>query len=449
MTTSVATDGTAWTASRPRRIVYRTLLALSALAAGLFGGRLLVVGWFSTLDGGSHRFHELTWGVLEGAVILVGLLAALWCPSRRPVAYQQVAVGIAALLVTMVMIRETDPATILIAALIAVAGLLHPARDQLRRVGPWDGPGLLVAAVTAAPLVWYAIGEAALHRAGVAGDPHVALAHYAGSTAAALALAGLAVLAASRGPGHRLAAASSAGGLAVLGVASLLWPEMTSSFGTLGGSASLTGAVAIAATGLRREPDPIERRPQRSVMTAGLIMVVGLLGAACADGAEPAASSATEDVNENAGTTVEVAGIDYAFDDVPAEVEAGSSLTFTNESDVEVHEMIVMRVADDETRTLEELLELPDAEAEQVTEYVGMRVALPGEDGIDPENPTATGGIALHAPGRYVLLCFIPEGADPQAYRDAIEGESDGPPEVDGGPPHAAIGMASEVTVTP
>jgi plastocyanin len=172
------------------------------------------------------------------------------------------------------------------------------------------------------------------------------------------------------------------------------------------------------------------------------MLVVGLLGAACGGNAEPAANAADHaaDADHAAGATVEVLGVDYAFDDVPAAVEPGTSLTFTNTSDVEVHEMVVLRVDDDETRSLEELLELPDDEAEQVTEYVGMRVALPGEDGLD--------GVTLDEPGRYLLLCFIPQGAEVQPYRDAIEGDSDGPPQVDGGPPHAAIGMASEVTVT-
>ena len=440
MTTSIAATDATWSASRTRKIAYRSLLGLSALAAALFGARLLIAGWFSTVDGGIHRFHDLTWGVLEGAVILAGLVASLWRPARLPVAYQQVAVGIAALLVTMAMIREIDAATLVIAGLIVIAGFLHPVRERLLRIGPWDPASLLVAAVTTAPLVWYAIGEAGMHRAGVAGDPHVEMAHYAGSTAAALAVAGLAVLAASRRPGRRLATASAAGGLAVLGVASVIWPDQASSFGTLGGFAALIGAAAIGFVGLRRDPDERADRTRRGAVTASLL--IGLLAAACGGNAD------ADDAGTAAGASVEVRGVDYAFDDVPAEVERGTSLTFTNASDVEVHEMLVLRVDDGETRPLQELLELPDDEAQQVTEYVGMRVALPGEGGLDPENPGASGGVTLTEPGRYLLLCFIPEGADVQAYRDALEGKSDGPPQVEGGPPHAAMGMASEVTVT-
>jgi hypothetical protein len=52
----------------------------------------------------------------------------------------------------------------------------------------------------------------------------------------------------------------------------------------------------------------------------------------------------------------------------------------------------------------------------------------------------------LHEPGRYVVLCGIPLGADPQAYLDAAQ-TSDGPPDVPGGPPHFTAGMFAELVV--
>ncbi|CAN5258233.1 hypothetical protein BH20ACT8_BH20ACT8_07240 [soil metagenome] len=72
------------TTTRTRRFAYRFLTAVPALLVALFGGRLLIAGWFATTDGGSHRLHDLSWGVLEGVVILVGLVASLWRPRRWP-----------------------------------------------------------------------------------------------------------------------------------------------------------------------------------------------------------------------------------------------------------------------------------------------------------------------------------------------------------------------------
>ncbi len=434
--------------TRGRRIAYRVLLGLPALAVTLAGGQLLISGWFSTVDGGSHRYHELSWGVLEAVVIVVGLVASLWRPTRRPAAYQQVLVGLGALGVTMALIREIDVATIVVGALIIGGGFLHPARQAWRELGPWDGPSLMVGAIVAAPLVWYAVGESALHRAAPAGDPHMELAHYAGTTAVALALAGVAVLSASRRPGHRLVTTTAAVGLAVLGIASLVWPDLDSSLGITGGIAALVAAAAVAATGLRPADDGTSHG-RTAAVTLALAVVAG--GVACgsdADTAQPEAdATATAD---GAGEAIEVVGVDFAFEGVPAETTAGTSFTFTNASDAEVHEMIVMRIDDAETRPLEALLELPDEEVQQLVQPVGMQLALPGEDGIDPESPaTASPPVTVSEPGRYVFLCFLPEGGDPEVYRAALAGEGDGgPPDAGDGPPHATLGMVTELTVT-
>lgn len=239
------------TTTRARRFAYRFLTAVPALLLTVFGGQLIIAGWFSSIDGGSHRFHELSWGVLEGVIILVGLVASLWRPERRPAAYQQALVGLGALVLTMGLIRETDVATLVVGAVIVAAALLHPARQQLRELGPWDRPSLIVAAGTAPLLLAYAVGQAALHRSGPPSDPHVEMAHYAGTAAAALALAGMVTLSASQRPGRRIVATSTVIGLAVLGVASLLWPALPSSFGAIGGAAALCAAAGVAATSAR------------------------------------------------------------------------------------------------------------------------------------------------------------------------------------------------------
>jgi hypothetical protein len=52
----------------------------------------------------------------------------------------------------------------------------------------------------------------------------------------------------------------------------------------------------------------------------------------------------------------------------------------------------------------------------------------------------------LAEPGRYLLLCAIPTGADVQEYLDAAA-TSDGPPQVGGGPPHLVNGMVDDLVV--
>ena len=53
--------------------------------------------------------------------------------------------------------------------------------------------------------------------------------------------------------------------------------------------------------------------------------------------------------------TVAVDGVDYGYENLPAEIEAGTTLTFTNTSDAEFHEMVVIRIPDTETRSVPEL----------------------------------------------------------------------------------------------
>lgn len=164
-------------------------------------------------------------------------------------------------------------------------------------------------------------------------------------------------------------------------------------------------------------------------------------------GTEPATGTET-DAPQAAGETVQITGVNYAFEGVPEEISAGTELTFTNGSDNEFHEVVVMRINDDETRSIEELLQLPEEEAGQVTQFVGVLVAFPGEEGVNPEDPQGEAVIPLEQSGRYALLCFIPTGADPEAFRAAIEGGATEPPQVDGGPPHFTQGMAAELVVS-
>lgn len=201
------------------------------------------------------------------------------------------------------------------------------------------------------------------------------------------------------------------------------------------------------------------RRSRRiGAIAAGLALTLGL--AACGDDEdEDATATTTTETTEAAGEptttaasggasgeTVEITGVDYAFEGTPETVAAGTELTFTNASDREVHELVAIRIDDDETRPLEELLGLSEEESGEVTEFQGVAVALPEEDGMVVE-----GDLVLDEPGSYALLCFIPTGADPQVYRDLFanppaEGE-EGPPEIPGGPPHFTAGMVAELTV--
>jgi len=127
-------------------------------------------------------------------------------------------------------------------------------------------------------------------------------------------------------------------------------------------------------------------------------------------------------VHEGCGyESVDVTGVDYAFEGIPESLPAGpTSFSFTNDGSEE-HEMIVFRKADGETRTIEELLALPEAEAESAVVFATATFSPIGETSYTAGDLDA---------GEYAAVCFIPVGG----------GED--------GPPHFTEGMLSEFEVS-
>jgi hypothetical protein len=189
------------------------------------------------------------------------------------------------------------------------------------------------------------------------------------------------------------------------------------------------------------------RRRNIAAAAALALAITGI--AACGDDGSgtddtaPSDSTPTTLANVDPGT-VEVTATNYHFDDLPAEVSTGTALGLQNASAEELHELVAMRLADDEDRTAAELVALSEPELGAL--FAGppalVVVAPPGEDGF-----AALGDGTLGVPGRYLIMCFIPTGADPAAYLDALEANPGQPPSVPGGPPHFTAGMYGEVFV--
>jgi hypothetical protein len=89
---------------------------------------------------------------------------------------------------------------------------------------------------------------------------------------------------------------------------------------------------------------------------------------------------------------------------------------------------------------------LPPAEQEAIFGQgppAMVQIAMPASN----EAIMPIGDGTVTEPGRYVVACFIPQGADPQEYMEAAQQSTEGPPQVEGGPPHIALGMYAEFTV--
>ena len=180
----------------------------------------------------------------------------------------------------------------------------------------------------------------------------------------------------------------------------------------------------------------------RPCHASALAAVLTLLLAGCGD--DGATTPGTAAAGKGANEVVTVGAVDYQFRGLPAEVRAGTRLAVTNESRREVHELAAMRLPEGEARTATQLLGLPEAELRAVLggPPAAVLVAPPGEAGF-----ATLGDGTLSQPGRYLLVCFIPTGADPAAFLAAARSSGGAPPSVPGGAPHFTSGMYADVTV--
>ncbi|MGI9528651.1 MAG: hypothetical protein ACR2NG_02995 [Acidimicrobiia bacterium] len=190
------------------------------------------------------------------------------------------------------------------------------------------------------------------------------------------------------------------------------------------------------------------RAPIRTII--GAVLALSLLAAACSSttdeaGEQPEAEPSTTTTTETAvNPVVDVVAADFTYMGLPTEIEAGTTIRLTNESNEELHEFVAIRLPDDETRPVAELMQLPPNELEAFFPLVEtVIIAPPGAEGFAVEG-TGT----LTEPGRYAIICAIPTGVDPDEYLAAAAESEGGPPDVAGGPPHIAHGMFAEVVVS-
>lgn len=174
---------------------------------------------------------------------------------------------------------------------------------------------------------------------------------------------------------------------------------------------------------------------------AVMALPIGLV--ACSDGDDNAGADTDPDGGAEAAAVVDVVAVDFAFEGLPDTVEAGTKLTLRNDAQSELHELVAFRLDDDETRSMEELLELSPGEMQGVLGEPSTVILAPPSS---EQAAVPVGDGTLSESGRYAILCMIPTGADPEEYMSAAA-TSDGPPDVAGGPPHIVHGMYAELTV--
>jgi hypothetical protein len=236
-------------------------VATAIFAAGAFGGLFglgLLIGWFDNEDGGIHRVHNVGFGVLYGVILTVAFLAMTRRRGRKSSAFfQVVATAIAALIAAL---ASADSNYLFFGLVVAAAaGILlglHPAREEVLRPAVNPSPVMGVLALGGSiPLVWFGLTMAKLQRMGLPTDPHVKMDHWANMAAMAFGLVLTGLLASSRMRGWRVTAWCAGVGVAVYGLASVVFHGFggtsvpyPGSEGIAWGVVAVVGSLAFIAT---------------------------------------------------------------------------------------------------------------------------------------------------------------------------------------------------------
>jgi uncharacterized cupredoxin-like copper-binding protein len=388
-----------------------------------------------------HRTHELTYAFLFG-VAVVGMLAQLRRPLKN-IAGQLMAlipwVGLllAAVLSTdAVVIRSAE--RMAVAALTIMTALIHPAgRDFFRSFSVSRVNWMMLALVIIAgvPLLSFASSNLGLQRA--VPDDHAVMGHYGFMAAFGFTIIGVGLLASLRPDGWRLTACVAGLLPALLGLASVMYPDNASSLGLAWALVAMAWGIGFVAAaeltkdaaspkllglGGRTPKDDPRARPAREstsgtprwVYVSGIIAIVlvvlfvilHLIGGGFGHTPPSSGQENTGGVGgpadaDQAARTVEVTTLDtMTFQPSSITVSAGETVTFVvTNSGQAVHEFTLGDAAMQQQHAAE-MAQMGDAMAHEGANSIRL---LPGETKQLTWRFGNTGRLeyGCHEPGHY------------------------------------------------
>jgi hypothetical protein len=198
-----------------------------------------------------HRVHDLTFGFLMSTGV-VGILAQLRRPSENIAGALMALIPWVALLLAAALSADArvilSAESILVATLTGITSLLHPARRDFSRsfsLSQANRVMLGLVIIAAVPLLAFASTNIGLQ--GTMTDDHAAQRHYGFMAAFGFTVIGVGLLASLRPVGWRLTA-WVAGFLPVLvGLASIVYPDVSSSFSLIWAVAAIAWGVTFVA----------------------------------------------------------------------------------------------------------------------------------------------------------------------------------------------------------
>ena len=233
------------------------LAGFNGLMAGLMAFRLdfLLPGPFAQMTHFTeaiHRTHDLTFGFIFVPAV-VGMLAQLRRPSKNVAGQLMALIPSVGLVLTLVLTKNTNvlqPPWITVGVAALIATVLHPTgRDFFRSfsVARINWVMLALVIIAAVPLLVFASTNIGLQR--TVPDAHARPGHYGFMAAFGFTVIGVGLLASLRPDGWRLTAWVTGFLPALLGLASVVYPDATSSLGLVWALAAIVWGVGFIAAG--------------------------------------------------------------------------------------------------------------------------------------------------------------------------------------------------------
>jgi hypothetical protein len=238
--------------------VFALLLLVTLGLFGLLGVVLVqggVAGSHSHFREHHHRIHDLTFAFLVGTAA-VGMAAQLFAPLKNVAGQLMALIPWLALAVVFPLTEYWSAlasgfvmiATAVFGALTLNAAIFHPAgRDLLGSFSVARAHRVMLAmvAVAAAPLLAFAASNTALQRG--AADDHVDLGHYGFMAAFSFTVIGIGILASLRPDGWRVPAWVCGLLPILLGIASMVFPDVASSLSVGWALVAIAWGIAFVA----------------------------------------------------------------------------------------------------------------------------------------------------------------------------------------------------------
>ncbi|MCQ3973427.1 MAG: hypothetical protein DPW09_08290 [Anaerolineae bacterium] len=248
-----ATEAFGW-----RRIAFLLVALVTLGVAGLIGLMtflmILQPGFMGMahFSGVHHRVHDFTFGFLFSTGV-VGILAQLRQPSKNVAGQLMALIPWVGLLLAAVLSADArvilSSESVSVAALTVITALLHPAgRDFFRsfRLSRVNWVMLALVIIAAGPLLPFISTNIGLQR--TATDDHAALRHYGFMAAFGFTVIGVGLLASLRPEGWRLPAWVAGLLPILLGLTSLVYPDVSSSLGPVWAFAAIAWGVMFVVT---------------------------------------------------------------------------------------------------------------------------------------------------------------------------------------------------------